>query len=306
MSRIFKHKKLIFPGGKIQENIIKSVYDEIKLFVSLNENLGPFERHKPHLLIPSIYDLSINKEILKRVHHFLGKDAFLWYSVFFLKSKCSEEYIPWHYDDYFWSITGENGCTVWLAIDDVTDEMGPMEFCFDPISSFTHQTETNVNNMLSRGNTSDFAPKKDSDIKKVCLKKGEFSIHSNKVWHRSGANKSNKDRVAVALRYITIDAFPTKLKYIRRGAVGDNFNKKFFYSEKRPIKLSKPLKKANHIYSIFISLFISAFGDDKRNLITQFNDLMKFTFSKKGLLILFGGLKSFLKNNNISKKINDG
>lgn len=306
MKENFSNEKLIFPGGKIQRNIIQNVHDEIKAFTLLNKNLGPFERHKPHLLIPSIYDLSKDKIIIDSVKEFLGRNAFMWYSVFFMKSKSSEDYIPWHYDDYFWSITGENGCTVWLAIDDVTEEMGPMEFCLDPISNFSHQTETNVNNMLSRGNASDFIPKKSSEIKKVCLKKGEFSIHSNKVWHRSGSNKSNKDRVAVALRFITTDAFPTKMKYIRRGAVGDNFNKKYFYSEKRPIKLSRPLKKANHIYSVFISLFISAFGDDKRNLITQVNDLIKFIFSKKGFKILLGGFMSLLKNNNIAKKINDG
>ena len=304
---MFKSEKLFFPAGKVKNKEINNVYDEINLFQSMNGKLGPFERHKPHLLLPSIYDLSENKDIISSVNKFLGMESFLWYSVFFLKKKSSNEFIPWHYDDYFWSITGENGCTVWIAIDDVDEEMGPMEFCFESISNYSHQTDSNQNNMLARGNTSNFQPNKDSIIKKVCLKKGEFSLHSNKVWHRSGINRSNKDRVAVALRYVTKDAYPTKLKYVKRGAVGNNFNKDFFYSEKRPHKVYRPLKKRSHLYSVLISLFISAFGDNKRALKTQIIDLAKFLLSKKGYKTLFGGLNSMFKGeNNISKKINDG
>ena len=307
MKKNFKNEKLFFPAGEVDTHLIKNVGNEIREFVSVNENMGPFERHKPHLLLPAVYDLCENKTILNSVEKFLGKDAFLWYSVFFLKKKSSEQFIPWHYDDYFWSITGKNGCTAWIAIEDVDEEMGPMEFCFDPISNHSHQTETNENNMLARGNTSTFNPTADSIIQKVCLKKGQFSLHSNKVWHRSGTNKSNRDRIAVALRFVTSDAFPIKLKYIKRGAVGSNFDKKFFFSEERPTKIFKPLKKGSHLYSVLIALFISAFGDEKRNLSSQLVDSFKFIFSKKGYKTLFGGIKQIVKGeDSLSKKINDG
>lgn len=297
MNTQFKNKKLIYPAGKIKKSTILNVYEEIKYFIKLNKNFGPFERHKPHLLLPSVYDLSKNEIILKNVKSFLGKDFFLWYSVFFLKSKSSEQYIPWHYDDYFWSILGQNGCTVWVAIDDVDEEMGPMEFCFDPIGDFTHQVETNSNNILSRGNTSNFNPKKETEVLKVCLKQGEFSIHSNKVWHRSGTNKSNKDRIAIAFRYITIDAYPTRLKFIKRGAIGTNFNKKYFSDDQRPNKIYKPLRKRSHLYSIFISLIITAFGDDKRNLFLQIRDLLSFIFSMKCINLILKSILSFSNKN---------
>ena len=300
-----QNNKLIFPAGKISSKTLKVIERELKEYVQINKRLGPFERHKPHLLIPSIYNLSSNQEVLNKVRAYLKKDFFMWYSVFFMKSQSSEDYIPWHYDDYFWSITGNNGCTLWLAISDVTEDMGPMEFCLDPIGDFTHQTETNENNMLSRGNVSNFSPSKNSIIEKVYLNKGEFSIHSNKVWHRSGANKSQKDRVAIALRFITNDAHPTRLSFIKRGAVGRNFEKKFFYLEKKPSKVSKPLKTISHLNSIIIALFISAFGDKKRSLLRQITDTIRFIFSYKGLKLLLGIFISNNKKNGVSK-INDG
>ena len=54
-------------------------------------------------------------------------------------------------------------------------------------------------------------------------------------------------------------------------------------------------------------MFISAFGDNKRSLLSQFKDLLKFLFSQKGYKIFFGAIKSLLRGETkISKKINDG
>ena len=89
--------------------------------------------------------------------------------------------------------------------------------------------------------------------------------------------------------------------------MGSNFDKKFFFSEERPTKIFKPLKKGSHLYSVLIALFISAFGDEKRNLSSQLVDLFKFIFSKKGYKTLFGGIKQIVKGeDSLSKKINDG
>ena len=301
MKSIFKNENLIFPAGKLKNTDIEIVHRDMKLFLSKNQKLGPFERHKPHLLFPSIYKLSNNEIIKNSVYNFLEKPFFLWYSVLFFKSKSSEEYIPWHYDEYFFSLLASKGCTVWIAVDDISDDMGPMEFCFDPISNFPHQTETNKNNILSRGNTSNFMPNKKSVIEKVCLKKGEFSIHSNNIWHRSGANKSNKDRIGVALRYITNDAKPYKLKFLKRGIVGENFNKRYFFHEKKPDNLLRPLR-GSHLYSILISLIISSFGDNNRNFFDQIKDIFKFLFSVKGYRIVLNGIVSILSRKKNANK----
>ena len=63
MKKNFKNEKLFFPAGEVDTHLIQNVGNEIREFVSVNEKMGPFERHKPHLLLPAVYDLCENKTI---------------------------------------------------------------------------------------------------------------------------------------------------------------------------------------------------------------------------------------------------
>ena len=303
------NKKLIFPAGKIEESLIKRVNSELSQYLKKNKNLGAFERHKPHLLIPSIYDLSMNQSIISSVKKFLNDEVFLWYSVLFVKTKLSEGFIPWHYDDYFWSIKGTNGCTAWIALSDVKNDMGPMEFTLDKTENSKHFVDNDPNNILSRGNVSDYSPNKKTRKYIATLNKGEFSLHSNNIWHRSGPNKSKKDRLAIAFRFITQDAKPNSFKLLKRGVVGKNFNQKYFFLEQKPKNILLPLKSNQHRKSVLLSILISIFGDNKRNISLKILDALKVILSRKGLNYFYSVFNLILRkktSNNIASNINDG
>ncbi len=304
-----ENEKLFFPAGKIQNSLLSIVNEELQEYLKLCKNLGAIERHKPHLLIPSVYELSESKDILSSVEKFLDDNVLLWYSVLFVKPKTSEGYIPWHYDDYFWSINGTNGCTVWIALNDIDKSMGPMEFTLDDTKNSKHFVENNPNNILSRGNASNYSPSLSTKKYIATLNKGEFSIHSNDIWHRSGPNLSSKDRLAIALRYITRDAKPNSFKLLKRGVVSKELNTKYFFTEQKPKRVLSPLKCNQHIYSVLFSVLISLFGDDKRKLRTQIYDCLKVVFSRKGLeccLSLFNFFKRKKSLSNLTSKINNG
>jgi len=271
------------PAGKINKKLLNQIKVDISTFINLNQdNIGIIARHKPHLLIPSIFHLSLDEEIKKNVDNFLGEKSVMWFSVFFIKKKRSKQYIPWHYDQYYWSYKLKKGCTLWLAVNDIDENMGPMEFAFEEVDTNIKQEISNdPHNILARGNSSTYTPQPETKTGKVILKEGEYSLHNNYAWHRSGTNDSDYDRLGLALRYVTLDVEPKTYKFIKRGCVGKGFNNNYFYEEKCPKKITKPLKNFDHLKSIIIFIFLSFFSDEKRNFFEKLTDLFKFIISKK-------------------------
>ena len=283
---MIKNNFLFSPAGKIEKKELSRINNDLDNFVKLTNNIGPFDRHKIHLLIPSIYELANNKNILDNVEDFVNAKCLMWYSVLFNKEKKTNLHIPWHYDDYFWNLRGK-GCTVWVALNNITSEMGPMEFAFDDnIKDLKHDINQDPHNILVRGNTSNYSPGENIKTEIVTLEAGEYSIHSNSVMHRSGINKTEVDRRAFALRFIEIKAKPLSFKFFKRGVVSKYDLPSPFFLEKKPSKIYKSLSSKEHFFSVVQSSIITFFGDQKRSISKKFIDLIKFIFSKKILKIL--------------------
>ena len=277
-----KLNKLVLPAGTADQIMVNQALQDVKKYVTKHPNMSAFTRHKPHLLMPSIYDLVFDQSIQNAVGEFIGEPFFMWFSVLFLKMKNSKGFVPWHYDEYFWATKSTKGCTVWVALDDVEKDMGPMIFCDQPISDFVHGVEMSRNNILARGNFSTFTPPKDANIYDACLKKGQFSIHATDIWHSSRPNQSNKDRYGIAFRFISRDAEPKKFRFLKRGAVGELSGSKYYYSEARPASGIVLSTSWQHWRSIRLAFLLQVFGDDKRSIRTQITNLLSFIFSKKG------------------------
>ena len=67
----YNNKFLHSPAGKVNERLLDQIKIDIKTFINANnDNIGILERHKPHLLIPSIYQLSLDKDVKKMLKIF--------------------------------------------------------------------------------------------------------------------------------------------------------------------------------------------------------------------------------------------
>ena len=186
----------------------------------------------------------------------------------------------------FWNLKGR-GCTVWVALNNITDDMGPMEFAFDEnVKDLKHEVNQDPNNILVRGNTTSYIPDDKIERQIVTLKAGEYSIHSNDVMHRSGINKTNVDRRAFALRYIDINAKPLSFTFFKRGVVSNYDLPSQFVLEKKPKKISKSLSTKEHFLSVIQSSLITFLGDRQRSVFEKLFDIFQFIFSKKILKIL--------------------
>ena len=107
--------------------------------------------------------------------------------------------IPWHQDSSYWPLWPMRVATLWLALDDVTEENGAMD-----MFTFTDLPQTRASNLgvTKQDETgADFFIKIDQKhldqlpvdkIKKMTLRRGQAEFHDAFILHRSGENKSTR------------------------------------------------------------------------------------------------------------------
>lgn len=104
-----------------------------------------------------MHSLATTPTILEVVSDLLGPDVLIWKSQLWIKEAGSGSHVGWHQDSRYWGLTPIQSCNVWLAITDVEQANGPMEFLSGshraPLPTVdTYQPE----NLLTRGQAIDF------------------------------------------------------------------------------------------------------------------------------------------------------
>ena len=148
-----------------------------------------------------------DKNILECVSQVIGPDIALWNQSFFAKPAIVGIATPWHQDGQYWPIRPIATTTVWLAIDETTEENGCLEFI--PGShklkkTKAHQTNNNPNYNLNQELDEDVDPSK---AYKLCLKPGQMSLHDVFLVHGSKQNTSNKPRRGMTMRFMPTTSY---------------------------------------------------------------------------------------------------
>lgn len=107
---------------------------------------------------------------------------------------------PWHADQYYWPLETDKTVTVWIPLQETPLEMGPLEF-----SAASHQIVEGRE--LEIGDESETIIQQRlrvTDFKHVveAFDLGEVSFHSGWVFHRAGANTTNKMRKVMTVIYM--------------------------------------------------------------------------------------------------------
>lgn len=114
--------------------------------------------------------------------------------------------VQWHQDFAYWPLSVPDGLTMWLALDDVTEEMG----CLRYLPGSHRRGEKQPTNFISPGSPSwrqdlpsqDWSAKEDAA---VCtpLKRGHILVHHPLSVHMSAGNTTQRHRRAWSLTFIT-------------------------------------------------------------------------------------------------------
>lgn len=153
-----------------------------------------------------MYDMIVEPRILDYVQDLLGQDLICWGAHFFCKIAGDERQVSFHQDASYWPLTPSKTVTVWLAIDDVDLENGPMTVV---PGSHRHgqiafeNSDATEKNIL--GQTVVDAKQYGQEPVPFVMQAGQISIHTDLLLHGSEANLSDRRRCGLTMRFVPPD-----------------------------------------------------------------------------------------------------
>ncbi len=188
-----------------EEMAAHRAYFDALLARVLAEGGSSYSISTAHLKYGKVYDLLTHPRIVRCVRDLLGENVAGWGSHYFCKLPRDGKVVHWHQDASYWPLTPSKTVTVWLAIDDADVENACMRF-IPGSHHFGHLTyqlsEAAEDAVLNQRveNAEQFGEPVD-----VELKAGEISLHSDLLLHSSEANRSDRRRCGLTLRYCAAD-----------------------------------------------------------------------------------------------------
>ena len=197
----------IFDEGEIAE--LRHYFDKLLADVMAAGGTS-YSVSSAHLRCGRVHDLMQHPRIVAVAQDLLGPEIVGLASQFFCKIPHDPVNITWHQDASYWPRTPSKTVTFWLAIDDADSENSCMRFIRGSHLRGRldyRQSEAAENNLF---NQTVVDAEEVGECVDVELKAGEISVHSDLMLHSSQANRSNRRRCGLTLRYCSIDvrAFP--------------------------------------------------------------------------------------------------
>lgn len=152
---------------------------------------------------PKIKTLIFSKRLAQLATDLMEVDGVRMYHDQALFKEAGGGITPWHADQYYWPLSSSKTITVWIPLQATPLKMGPLEF-----SAGSH--EVLAGRELSISDTSEQVIQKNlrvNDFPHVieAFDLGEVSFHSGWVFHRAGANTTDKMRKVMTVIYMDKD-----------------------------------------------------------------------------------------------------
>jgi len=209
--------------------IVDSLLTESELKDATRELISRMEKHvaegvavddaliNHHLTDPYILNLAKHPNFLAAASQILDSPKLRIFSSRLLcKLPGTEEdpnsrEVPWHQDSQYWPLQPMKEATLWIALDDVTEENGAMDmFTFSAVPESRGQDLPKI--QLAEEVSTEFFIKMDpaalaslplEKATKMELKRGQAEFHDAFILHHSNPNKSkDQRRCAFIARYI--------------------------------------------------------------------------------------------------------
>jgi ectoine hydroxylase-related dioxygenase (phytanoyl-CoA dioxygenase family) len=103
--------------------------------------------------------------------------------------------VPWHQDYAFWPVDKPKALSAWLALDEVTEDSGCLEF----LPGAHLEGEQAPQDFL--GSDKEWG-ERGADVRKVPVSAGSVIFHSCLSWHTTARNQTDKDRRAFICIYM--------------------------------------------------------------------------------------------------------
>ena len=188
-----------------------TISDEVQ---RLNTQLLPLEERdtygKAFLQIMNIWtkselvkEIVFSKRLAKIASDLLGVSGVRLYHDQALYKEPHGGITPWHADQYYWPLANDSTVTVWIPLQETPLEMGPLEF-----SAQSYK--------LTTGRDKEIGDESQQILKETLAGEGfehviepfeigEVSFHRGWLFHRAGANNTDKMRGVMTMIYMDKD-----------------------------------------------------------------------------------------------------
>ena len=198
-------------GGRILNDselaVLRREIDQ--LIASLPAGQRPENMPSVHYRNEYFHNLFLSQPLVDIAEQILGPDVALFTSYIISKRSKDGLAVDWHQDAAYFPIDPMETFTLWVAVDDSDRENGCMKVIpgsHREKNLLRHRADLQAKTTLPLS-----LPEIDlTESVDVELKAGEFSVHDVYLWHGSSANRSNRRRCGITLKYI-----PTYVKIDR-------------------------------------------------------------------------------------------
>lgn len=206
----FHDKGWIVPRWELPQELISEMRDEYAALLARNSNISSDIILAPHQTKGGSMGVIGSEKWLKFATHpglisvarqLIGDDIILWGTTIFGKPARSGKETPWHQDGEYYPIRPLRVLTIWIALDDVTPENGPMRFIPGSHKGrklYSHswvEGDDKTINLVCDSEHYD-----ESTAEPLILKAGQASFHDVYMIHGSQANHTDRRRAAFIIR----------------------------------------------------------------------------------------------------------
>lgn len=150
-----------------------------------------------------VKEIVFSKRLAKIATDLMGVSGVRMYHDQALFKEPGGGHTPWHADQYYWPLSNDNTVTAWIPLQETGLELGPLEF-----SAKSQQLQEGRTFKISDDSEAVIQKKLTlHDFKKIVepFDIGEVSFHGGWVFHRAGANQTNKMRSVMTVIYMDKD-----------------------------------------------------------------------------------------------------
>lgn len=206
----YHEKGWIVPSWTLPQELIAEMRQEYADLLERNSDVASDIIMAPHQTDGGSMGIAGSEKWLEFATHpgliaiarqLIGDDIILWGTTIFGKPANNGKETPWHQDGDYYPIRPLDVLTIWIPLDDVTPENGPMRFIpgsHKKRQLYSHswvEGDDKTINMVCDAEHFDA-----STAEPLLLRSGQMSFHDVYMIHGSEANRTDKRRAAFIVR----------------------------------------------------------------------------------------------------------
>lgn len=218
----YRRDGIVVPSFQLSASRLRAMHAALDQLLASNPENSSDSMLCPHLIFdaaqdvpgmhplrgtPAWLEFARDPAILDMVEQLIGPDLILWGTTVFGKPAERGTETPWHQDGDYWPIRPRATCSVWIALDESTQDNG----CLRVIpGSHTggriyrhHRVQGRKTTLAWEADGEQF---EDRAARDIVLKPGQMSLHDVNLLHGSRANTSARRRAGFALRIMPANA----------------------------------------------------------------------------------------------------